>query len=177
MHKLSFHEPYVNNAFLQKICINKSHLCYMEQHFSHCVLQESCSASTQPGGARNHPAQYGGSMWNFKQLSHSRCSISAFDVSRPANETPKMNCMDRADGEPVMDSTTERDKKNKVSTFCSSTERFYPWMRQPSINLRSIKVRESGERRCFGLNEIYWFEWLGNTRLIWSVSHILVDNE
>ncbi|XP_057175729.1 homeobox protein Hox-C3a [Triplophysa rosa] len=58
-----------------------------------------------------------------------------------------MNCVDRADGDPFMDNTTERDKKNNVSTFCSSTEMFYPWMRQPGINLRSIKVRESGDSR------------------------------
>lgn len=178
MHKVYFHEPYVNNSFLHKTCSNKSHLCYVEQNFSHCVLQESCSASTQPGEAKKHATTlYGGRMWNFKQLLHCRCSISAFDVGRPANETPKMNYLDRADGEPFMDNTTEGQKKNTVSTFCSSTERFYPWMRQPSINLRSIKVRESGKRICIGVNEIYWFEWLRNTHLIWSVSHILVDNE
>lgn len=153
MHKRYFHEPYVNNDFRHKICISKSHLCYMEQHSSNFVMQDSCSASTQPGEADKHATtQYGGRMWNFKQLSHSRCSISAFDVSHTANEIPKMNCMDRADEEPFMDNTTE------VSTFCSSTDRFYPWMRQPSINLRSIKITESGEIRCFEVNEIYLFD-------------------
>lgn len=110
--------------------------------------RESSSARTKPDEANKHSTlQYEGRLWNLKQLSNSRCSVSAFDVIHPANETPMTKYVERANGEPFMSSTTEKDKSNMLSTSCSSTERFYPWMRQPTINLRSIQVRESGDSR------------------------------
>lgn len=119
--------------------------------------RESSSARTQPDEANKHSAlQYEGGLW--KQLSHSRCSVSAFDVSHPANETPMTKYVEQADAEPFMSSTTEKDKSNMLSTSCSLTKRFYPWMRQPTINLRSNQVRESGHSRgaeCSSKTEVW----------------------
>lgn len=135
MHKNSFHEFHINNAYLSKICCNKSHVCSMEPHFSPCALQESSSAWRQHA-EENSSKHYEGHMWNFQKLSQHPYSSSA-GVSHSVNETT--NSLDRANAR-------ERDEGCKLSTSC-----FYPWMRETHtpISFSSINVMESGERTRF----------------------------
>lgn len=150
MHKNSFHEFHINNAYLNKICCNKSHVCSMEPHFSPCALQESSSAWRQHA-EENSSKHYQGHMWNFQKLSQHPYSSSA-GVSHSVNETT--NSLDRANAR-------ERDEGCKLSTSCFSTKK-YPWMRETHtpISFSSINVMESGEitRFFFRYIDLYCLE-------------------
>uniref|UniRef100_A0A671RN29 Homeobox protein Hox-C3a-like n=1 Tax=Sinocyclocheilus anshuiensis TaxID=1608454 RepID=A0A671RN29_9TELE len=133
MHKNSFHEFHINNAYLNKTCCNKSHVCSMEQHFSPCALQESSSA-WRKHAEENSSKHYEGHMWNFQKHSQHPYSFSA-GVNQSTNETT--NSLDRANATGC-----------KLSTSCFSTKK-YPWMRETHtpINFSSINVMESGDSR------------------------------
>ncbi|XP_073679463.1 homeobox protein Hox-C3a isoform X1 [Garra rufa] len=135
MHNNSFHEFHINNAYLNKICCNKSHVCSMEQHFSPCALQESSSAWRQHA-EENSSKHYEGHMWNFQKLSQHPYSSCA-GVNHSTNETT--NSLDQANA-------TESDEGYKLSTSCFSTKK-YPWMRETPIRFSSINVMESGDSR------------------------------
>ncbi|XP_051948222.1 homeobox protein Hox-C3a-like isoform X1 [Xyrauchen texanus] len=109
-------------------------------------LKESSSVWTQPGEDNEHLTRhYEGHGWNFQKRSY----FPSADVIHPRNETPQISSMDKEKGGTFYANTMERDKGDKLSTFCFSTKQLYPWMReaQPAIPLSSINVRESGDSR------------------------------
>lgn len=145
MHKNSFHEFHINNAYLTKICCNKSQVCSMEQHFSPCALQDSSSAWSQHA-EDNSSKHYEGHIWNLRKLSHIQHPYSSSaDDNYPTNEMT--SSLDHGNA-------MERDKRCKLSTSCFSSKK-YPWMRETHtpINFSSINVMESGERTRF------WNKW------------------
>lgn len=130
MNNNSFHEYNFNSEYLNKVCCNKSYVCYMGQHIYPCALQENSSAwrrHAEESSSENDE----GHVWNFQNLSNVQHPYSSDDGNRsldPAN-------------------ASERDKGCELSTSCLSTMK-YPWMRETHapMHFSSINAMESGER-------------------------------
>ncbi|XP_056305478.1 homeobox protein Hox-C3a [Danio aesculapii] len=132
MNNNSFHEYNFNSEYLNKVCCNKCHVCYLEQRFSPCALQEN-SSEWRRHAEESLSENDEGHVWNFQNISNVQHQCSFSDGGNrfldPAN-------------------ASGRDKGCEQSTSCLSTMK-YPWMSETHAptHFSNINAMETGDSK------------------------------